>query len=102
MIEALFNAWTHAQASAIGWAILYFEEAVKNQNGRASESLGNELDKRLALGKELDECLGTEKFKGLGQDLAMVIAQYGLTRDPEICEKVFRYMAFVISGWNSM
>ena len=50
----------------------------------------------------MDKLLGAEVFKELGQDLAMVIAQYGLTRDPEICEKVFRYMAFVISGWNSM
>ena len=102
MIKNLFNAWNHAQASAIGWAILYFKEAVKNQNGRASESLGHELDKRLALGKELDERLGTEEFKGLGQDLAMVIAQHRLTKEPEICEKVFRYMSFVIRNWNSV
>ena len=56
---------------------------------------------QLTLGKELDNLLGPEKFKALGQDLAMVVAQHELTRKPEICEKVFRYMSFVIRGWNS-
>lgn len=54
------------------------------------------------LGNELDKLLGAEVFKELGQDLAMVIAQHGLTKEPEICEKVFRYMSFVIRGWNSV
>lgn len=54
-----------------------------------------------ALGKELDSILGLERFKALGEDLAMVIAKHNLTRSPDICEKVFRYMAFVIRGWNS-
>lgn len=54
-----------------------------------------------ALGEELDSILGLERFKALGEDLAMVIAKHNLTRSPDICEKVFRYMAFVIRGWNS-
>ena len=53
-----------------------------------------------ALGNELDSLLGSDGFKSLGQELAGVIARHGLTRKPEICEKVFRYMSFVIRGWN--
>ena len=55
-----------------------------------------------ALGDELDRILGPDKFKALGQDLAFVIAKHKLTRKPEICEKVFRYVASVIRGWNSL
>jgi hypothetical protein len=55
-----------------------------------------------ALGDELDSILGPEEFKALGQDLALVIANHKLTREPEICKKVFRYMSFVIFGWNSL
>lgn len=54
-----------------------------------------------ALGDELDRILGPEEFKALGQDLALVIAKHNLTRKPEVCEKVFHYMSFVIFGWNS-
>ena len=55
-----------------------------------------------ALGDELDRILGPEEFKALGQDLTLVIANHKLTREPETCEKVFRYMSFVIFGWNSL
>ena len=54
------------------------------------------------LGNELDMILGSDKFKALGEDLAFVIAKHNLTREPEICEKVFHYMSFVIFGWNSV
>ena len=53
-----------------------------------------------ALGDELDKILGPNEFKALGEDLAFVIAKHKLTREPETCEKVFRYMPFVIFGWN--
>ncbi len=55
-----------------------------------------------ALGDELDRILGPDEFKVLGQELALVVAKHELARKPEICEKVFRYMSFVISGWNSV
>lgn len=55
-----------------------------------------------ALGNELDRLLGPDEFKVLGEDLAFVVAKHKLTRKPEICEKVFRYMYFVILGWNSV
>ena len=55
-----------------------------------------------ALGDELDRILGPEEFKALGQDLALVIAKHKLTKEPEICKKVFRYMSFAIFGWNSL
>jgi len=58
--------------------------------------------KKRALGDELDRILGPKEFKVLGQDLALVIAEHQLTRKPEVCEKVFRYMSFVIFGWNSV
>lgn len=53
-----------------------------------------------ALEEELDVLLGSDNFKALGEDLALVIANHKLMRDPETCEKVFRYMSFVIFGWN--
>ena len=53
-----------------------------------------------ALGDELDKILGPNEFKALGEDLAFVIAKHKLTMEPETCEKVFRYMPFVIFGWN--
>lgn len=55
-----------------------------------------------ALGNELDKILGADEFKALGEDLALVIAKHKLTREPELCEKVFRYMSFVIFGWSSV
>lgn len=55
-----------------------------------------------ALGDELDRILGPEEFKALGQDLALVIAKHKLTRKPETCKKVFRYMSSTIRGWNSL
>jgi hypothetical protein len=55
-----------------------------------------------AIGDELDRILGSDEFKAIGEDLALVIAKHKLTREPEICEKVFRYMSFVIFGWNSV
>lgn len=55
-----------------------------------------------SLGQELDSQLGEDEFKELGQDLAMVIANHHLTREPELCDKVFRYMSFVVQGWNSV
>jgi len=55
-----------------------------------------------ALGNELDNLLGPGEFKALGEDLAFVIAKHKLTREPEICEKILRYMSFVIFGWNSV
>ena len=53
-----------------------------------------------ALGSELDAALGQDKSKALFQDLALVVADHKLTRNPELCEKVFRYMSYVVFGWN--
>lgn len=53
-----------------------------------------------ALGADLDAALGQDESKALFQDLALVIADHKLTRNPELCEKVFRYMSYVVFGWN--
>ena len=66
-----------------------------------TENGGHDRTERSALGDELDKLLGPDEFKDLGEELALVIAKHGLTRKPEICEKVFRYMSFVIFGWTS-
>lgn len=52
------------------------------------------------LGLELDTALGPEKAKEVLQDLALVIGKHGLVKEPEICEKIFSYMSFVVWGWN--
>lgn len=53
-----------------------------------------------ALGFELDAILGQDECKALCQDIALVLANHKLTRQPELCEKVFRYMSGVVFGWN--
>ena len=53
-----------------------------------------------SLGQELDAALGPEKTKEVLQDLALVIGKHKLVKEPEICEKLFRYMFFVVCGWN--
>lgn len=75
-----------------------------DQNGRSGcfESGMLETSAKSELGKELDEAIGPDEFKALGEDLALVIAKHKLTRNPKICEKVFRYMSFVILDWNSL
>ena len=60
------------------------------------------MDDRSRLGAELDRLLGTAEFKSLGEELALVIAKHGLSKKPDVCEKVFAYMSFVIRGWNSV
>jgi hypothetical protein len=52
------------------------------------------------LGRELGASLGPGKAKEVLQDLALVIGKHGLVKEPEICEKLFRYMSFVVWGWN--
>lgn len=55
-----------------------------------------------ALGKQIDLALGEDEAKSVLQDLAMVIAKHKLVHKPEICDLLFRYMAFITKGWNSV
>lgn len=61
---------------------------------------GRKPTSKETLGRELDAELGEDEAKELCQDIALVIANHKLTRRPELCEKVFRYMSGVVSGWN--
>ena len=61
-----------------------------------------EMEDRADLGAELDRLLGADKFKSLGEELALVIAKHGLSKSPDVCEKVFAYMSLVIRSWNSV
>jgi len=70
--------------------------------GRSEYFFADIIEPGRGFGDELDRILGPKEFKVLGQDLALVIAEHQLTRKPEVCEKVFRYMSFVIFGWNSV
>lgn len=63
--------------------------------GRGGRPMDNEK-----LGRELGASLGPGKAKEVLQDLALVIGKHGLVKEPEICEKLFRYMSFVVWGWN--
>lgn len=49
---------------------------------------------------EIETDLGAERTKHVIEDLALVIAQNELTRSPELCRKIFRYMSEVVTGWN--
>lgn len=49
---------------------------------------------------EIEADLGAERTKLIVESIALVIAQNGLTRSPELCRKIFRYMSEVVTGWN--
>lgn len=51
---------------------------------------------------KLDALLGEERVKKVCEDIALVLAKYGLVQSPTECELLFRYMIFVTQGWNSL
>lgn len=61
--------------------------------------------KRREGGEGLDEkylisVLGEANLKNIGEQLAEVVRQHGLQKSPDVCRKLFRYMADVVDGWN--
>ena len=51
---------------------------------------------------EIESELGEEEARKTIEDIAQLLAQHGLTRNPALCDKLFRYMSAVVSGWNSL
>ena len=49
---------------------------------------------------EIETDLGAARTKHVIESIALVIAKNGLTRSTELCEKIFRYMSEVVTGWN--
>lgn len=49
---------------------------------------------------EIESELGEEEAKRIIEDIAQLLAQHELTRNPALCDKLFRYMSAVVSGWN--
>lgn len=50
--------------------------------------------------RELVKLLGESELKDIGEQLAEVVRQHGLQKSPDVCRKLFRYMADVVDGWN--
>lgn len=50
--------------------------------------------------RELVKLLGESELKDIGEQFAEVVRQHGLQKSPDVCRKLFRYMADVVAGWN--
>lgn len=50
--------------------------------------------------KYLISALGEESLKNIGEQIAEVVRQHGLQKSPDVCRKLFCYMADVVDGWN--
>lgn len=50
--------------------------------------------------QELISLLGEEKLKSIGEQIAEIVRQHGLHKSPDICRKLFSYLADVIDRWN--
>lgn len=49
---------------------------------------------------ELLQLLSEETLKEIGEHLADIVRQYDLQRSPDVCRKLFSYMADVVESWN--
>ena len=75
----------------------------KAQNARVSSrksEWGQCMKEKLL--DEIESELGEEEAKRIIEDIAQLLAQHELTRNPALCDKLFRYMSAVVSGWNSL
>lgn len=52
--------------------------------------------------EQIESELGEEEARKTIEDIAQLLAQHELTRNPALCDKLFRYMSAVVSGWNSL
>ncbi len=74
----------------------------KAQNARVASrksEQGQCMKKKLL--NEIESELGEEEAKRIIEDIAQLLAQHELTRNPALCDKLFRYMSAVVSGWDS-
>ena len=51
---------------------------------------------------ELLSLLGEETLKEIGEQLAEIVRQHDLQKSPDVCRKLFSYLADVVDGWNSL
>lgn len=51
---------------------------------------------------EIESELSEGRAREIIEDMALLLAQHGLTRNPALCDKLFSYMSTVVSGWNSL
>ena len=75
---------------------------LKAQNARVSSrksEMGRCMKEKLL--DEIERELGEEEAKRIVEDIAQLLAQHELTRNPALCDKLFRYMSAVGSGWDS-
>lgn len=97
-IAAKAIAWRHIVGSGE-----YSRLVLKAQSARVSSrksEMGRCMKEKLL--DEIESELGEEEAKRIIEDIAQLLAQHELTRNPALCDKLFRYMSAVVSGWNSL
>lgn len=97
-ITAKAIAWRHIVGSGE-----YSRLVLKAQSARVSSRKSEQG--RCMKEKMLDEIeseLGEEEARRIIEDIAQLLAQHELTRNPALCDKLFRYMSAVVSGWNPL
>ena len=91
-------AWRHISDSD-EYSFLTFKAQNARVTSRKSE-LGRCMKEKLL--DEIESELGEEEARKTIEDIAQLLAQHELTRNPALCDKLFRYMSAVVSGWNSL
>ena len=91
-------AWRHISDSD-EYSFLTFKAQNARVSSRKSE-MGRCMKEKLL--DEIESELGEEEAKRIIEDIAQLLAQHELTRNPALCDKLFSYMSAVVSGWNPL
>lgn len=68
----------------------------------AGAAEGHSLQQRPSLETNLVNSFGDSKLKEIGQQISGILLEHGLTKSPDTCTELFRYMESVIRGWNEV
>lgn len=60
------------------------------------------IRQQASLETNLVRSLGDSKLKKIGQQISGVLLENGLTKSPDTCSDLFRYMESVVWGWNEV
>ena len=89
-------AWRHISDSD-EFSFITFKAQNARVSSRKSEQ-GQCMKEKLL--NEIESELSEEEAKRTIEDIAQLLAQHELTRNPALCDKLFRYMSAVVSGWD--
>ena len=60
------------------------------------------IRQQASLETNLVRSLGDSKLKKIGQQISGVLLENGLTKSPDTCSDLFRYMESIVWGWNEV